>query len=138
MATPRGWGGDLEVMARTESGSGSQPQLGYSGSPSGPKYERWREEFCRRVMTRDIVPLVDGPVQCDITAMPLPRVRMTGASGTPMQFIATKADPDLAHPSGGSFDDHREPCGFLRLCLDFVHRRLKPLRIVVQSSNRLR
>ncbi len=83
-------------MARTETGPGSLPQLGYSGRPSGHDYERWREEFCRRVMTGDIVPLIDGPVQCDITALPLPRIRMSGATGTPMQFIATGADPDHA------------------------------------------
>jgi len=86
-------GGD---MTQAKSGAGGQPRLGYSGSPKGAEYERWREEFCRRVMTGDVVPLIDGPVQCDVTAMPLPRVKMSGAYGTPMQFIATGADPDHA------------------------------------------
>lgn len=83
-------------MTQPKSGAGERPRLGYSGDPKGAEYERWREEFCRRVMTGDMVPLIDGPVHCDVTAMPLPRVKMSGASGTPMQFIATGADPDQA------------------------------------------
>ena len=82
-------------MAQSKSAAG-QPQLGYSGHPAGPEYQQWREEFCRHVMTGDVAPLIDGPVHCHITAMPLPRVKMSGASGTPMQFIATGADPDHA------------------------------------------
>lgn len=72
------------------------PRLGYAGVPSGADYEHWREEFCRRVMAGDIQPLVEGPVRCDITALPLPGVKMSGASGTPMSFVATGADPDKA------------------------------------------
>lgn len=72
------------------------PRLGYSGAPSGPAYESWREEFCRRVMAGDVVPLAEGQVYCDITALPLPKVKMSGASGTPMRFVATGADPDNA------------------------------------------
>lgn len=72
------------------------PRLGYAGAPSGVDYERWREEFCRRVMTGDVVPLAEGPVRCDVTALPLPGVKMSGASGTPMSFVATGADPDNA------------------------------------------
>jgi AraC-like DNA-binding protein len=72
------------------------PRLGYSGDAQGAAYEHWREEFCRRVMTGDVVPLAEGPVRCDVTAMPLPRVKMSGASGTPMQFVATGADADKA------------------------------------------
>lgn len=72
------------------------PRLGYAGVPSGADYERWREEFCRRVMTGDVVPLTEGPVHCDVTALPLPGVKMSGAAGTPMSFVATGADPDKA------------------------------------------
>ena len=36
------------------------PRLGYAGAPSGADYEYWREEFCRRVMTGDVVPLAEG------------------------------------------------------------------------------
>ena len=72
------------------------PRLGYAGTPSGADYECWREEFCRRVMTGDVVPLAEGPVRCDVTALPLPGVKMSGASGTPMSFVATGADPDKA------------------------------------------
>lgn len=71
-------------------------RFGYAGQPDGADYERWREEFCRRVMTRDAVPLTRGTVRCDVSALPLPRVRMTGASVTPMRFVATKIDPEQA------------------------------------------
>lgn len=83
-------------MAQDESPTNAPPRLGYSGDPSGPVYESWREEFCRRVMTGDVVPLAEGPVRCDVTALPLPNVKMSGASGTPMRFLATGADPDRA------------------------------------------
>jgi hypothetical protein len=76
--------------------TGSLPQLGYAGEPGGTAYEAWREEFCRRVMCGDVVPLESGPVRCDITALPLPRVKLSGAAGTPMQFVATGADQDQA------------------------------------------
>jgi AraC-like DNA-binding protein len=74
----------------------TRPTLGYTGSPDGAEYEQWREEFCRRVLTADIEPLQAGPVHCQITAIPLPRVNMSGASGTPMRFVATGTDPDQA------------------------------------------
>jgi AraC-like DNA-binding protein len=83
-------------MAEDEPKTGDAPRLGYAGEPGGVAYESWREEFCRRVMCGDVVPLADGPVRCDITALPLPRVKMSGAAGTPMQFVATGADQDRA------------------------------------------
>ena len=48
------------------------PRLGYAGAPSGADYEYWREELSRRVMTGDVVPLAEGPVRCDVTALQLP------------------------------------------------------------------
>lgn len=82
-------------MTKNESSAGVR-RFGYAGDPDGAGNERWREEFCRRVMTRDAEPLTEGPVRCDVTALPLPRVKMTGASVTPMRFIATKVDADEA------------------------------------------
>ncbi|WP_258769401.1 AraC family transcriptional regulator [Bradyrhizobium arachidis] len=48
------------------------------------------------MLTGDVVPLAEGPVRCDVTALPLPSVKMSGASGTPMSFVATGTDPDNA------------------------------------------
>lgn len=83
-------------MATDSQSIRSAPRLGYAGDPSGLAYDAWREEFCRRVMCGDVAPLAPGPVRCDVTALPLPGLKMSGAAGSPMQFIATGADPDSA------------------------------------------
>lgn len=75
---------------------GDVRRFGYAGEPSGVEYERWREEFCRRVMTRDAVPLTQGSMRCEVAALPLPCVKMTGAFATPMRFVANKVDADHA------------------------------------------
>ncbi|WP_027573573.1 AraC family transcriptional regulator [Bradyrhizobium sp. WSM1743] len=72
------------------------PRLGYAGDPNGPTYDAWREEFCRHVMCGDLAPLASGPVRCDLTALPLPGLKLSGAAGSPMQFVATGADRDNA------------------------------------------
>lgn len=72
------------------------PRLGYAGDPNGPTYDAWREEFCRHVMCGDLAPLASGPVRCDLTALALPGLRLSGAAGSPMQFVVTGADRDNA------------------------------------------
>lgn len=73
-------------MAEDEPETSGPPQFGYSGEASGPGYEFWREEICRRVMVVDIAPLAAGPVRCDSWGALLPQVKMAGAEGTPMAF----------------------------------------------------
>lgn len=82
-------------MTQDEPKTGGGPQFGYSGDPSGPDYEFWREEFCRRVMVVDLTPISDGRVQCDITAAQLPRVRMSCSTGTAMKFTSMGVNDDL-------------------------------------------
>lgn len=78
--------------------SGRPLQFGYSGEPSGPAYEFWREEFCRRVLVADVVPIQPGPIKCRMTAAPLPGISVTHFEGTAAHFIARGGDPggDLA------------------------------------------
>ncbi|CAN7510292.1 AraC family transcriptional regulator [Bradyrhizobium sp. LjRoot220] len=83
-------------MAADNQSNRGGPRLGYTGDPDGPAYDMWREEFCRRVMCGDVAPLATGPVRCDVTALPLPGLMMSGAAGSPMQFVATGADRDNA------------------------------------------
>ena len=83
-------------MATDSQSSRGAPRLGYAGDPHGPAYDKWREEFCRHVMCGDVAPLAPGPVRCDVTALPLPGLMMSGAAGSPMQFVATGADRDSA------------------------------------------
>jgi AraC-like DNA-binding protein len=82
-------------MANDKPKTGSSPQFGYAGDPSGAKYEFWREEFCRRVMVVDLTPISDGPVRCDITPAQLPRVRMSCSTGTAMKFTSMGVNDDL-------------------------------------------
>ncbi|WP_312010980.1 helix-turn-helix transcriptional regulator [Bradyrhizobium sp. AUGA SZCCT0042] len=84
------------LMAADSQSIRGAPRLGYTGDPHGPAYDAWREEFCRRVMCGDVAPLAAGPVRCDVTAVPLPGLKMSGAAGSPMQFVATGADRDSA------------------------------------------
>ncbi|MFT3810909.1 MAG: helix-turn-helix transcriptional regulator [Micropepsaceae bacterium] len=72
------------------------PSLSYRGPAHGPAYEFWREEFLRRVMSGDMAPLADGPIDCNIAALALPGVRLSGASGSPMSFRATGGDKEQA------------------------------------------
>lgn len=71
------------------------PQFGYAGDPSGPAYEFLREEFCRRVMMVDLVPLGDGPVRSTITPRQLPHLGISCSAGTPMRFTSMGANSDL-------------------------------------------
>jgi AraC-like DNA-binding protein len=68
------------------------PQFGYSGDASGPAYEFWREEFCRRVLDADVVPIAPGPVMFKMTAAQLPLVKVTHFEGTATHFIASGFD----------------------------------------------
>lgn len=72
------------------------PRLGYSGDPSGPAYEMWREEFCRRVMAADLAPLSDGSFQCEVKALTLPQATISSCSGTPIRFMTLGASDNLA------------------------------------------
>lgn len=82
-------------MAEDHDDTGGPPQFGYSGEPSGPAYEFLREEFCRRVMEVDLVPLSDGPVHCTITPRQLPQLGISCSTGTPMRFTTMGANSDL-------------------------------------------
>lgn len=72
------------------------PRLGYSGDPSGPTYEMWREEFCRRVMEADLSPLSDGSFRCDVKALMLPQATISSCRGTPIRFMTLGASDNLA------------------------------------------
>ncbi|PJG54940.1 AraC family transcriptional regulator [Bradyrhizobium forestalis] len=73
----------------------TQPQLSFSGDPTGPSYEGWREQFCRQVMGTDFVPIGDGPVHRTIRPAILPRVRLSASHGTPMSFVSMGANDEL-------------------------------------------
>lgn len=82
-------------MTQDEPKTGTAPQFGYDGDPSGAGYEFWREEFCRRVMVVDLTPISDGPVRCDITPAQLPLVCMSCSTGTAMKFTSLGVNDDL-------------------------------------------
>lgn len=67
--------------------------FGFEGDPNGAGYEFWREEFCRRVLDADVVPIAPGPVVFKMTAAPLPLVKTTHFEGTATHFIASGLDP---------------------------------------------
>ena len=67
--------------------------FGFDGDPKGADYECWREEFCRRVLDADVVPITPGPVMFQMTAAPLPLVKATHFEGTATHFIASGFDP---------------------------------------------
>lgn len=71
------------------------PLFGYDGDPSGRDYERWREEFCRRVMVVDLMPIGEGPVHCDIIPAQLPQVRVSCSTGTPIKFTSLGVNDEL-------------------------------------------
>ncbi|WP_025033694.1 AraC family transcriptional regulator [Bradyrhizobium sp. DOA9] len=73
----------------------TQPQLSFSGDPTGPAYEGWREQFCRQVMGTDFVPIGDGPVHRTIRPAILPRVRLSASHGTPMSFVSMGTNDEL-------------------------------------------
>ncbi|MDD1533352.1 AraC family transcriptional regulator [Bradyrhizobium sp. WBOS4] len=73
----------------------TQPQLSFSGDPTGPAYEGWREQFCRKVMGTDFVPIGDGPVHRTITPAILPRLRLSASYGTPMSFVSMGTNDEL-------------------------------------------
>lgn len=72
-----------------------QPQLSFSGDPTGSAYEGWREQFCRQVMGTDFVPVGDGPVHRTIAPAILPRVRLSASYGTPMSFVSMGTNDEL-------------------------------------------
>ncbi|HYD15611.1 MAG TPA: hypothetical protein VEA77_04365, partial [Hyphomicrobium sp.] len=67
-------------------------RFGFDGDPKGANYECWREEFCRRVLDADVVPIAPGPVMFNMTAAPLPLVKATHFEGTATHFIASGLD----------------------------------------------
>lgn len=83
-------------MAQGEAKTDGPLAFGYSGDPSGRAYEFWREEFCRTVMSADLVPIGTGPMRHNVTPIRLPRVRMAGGGGTPMLFRSLGTDDDEA------------------------------------------
>ena len=83
-------------MANGDQAIGGPPRLGYTGDPSGPAYDAWREEFCRRVILADLSPLTAGPFRCDITPLAMPQATMSFCNGTPIRFTSLGASDDLA------------------------------------------
>jgi len=73
----------------------TQPHLAFSGNPTGPAYESWREDFCRLVMATDFVPVGDGPVHRTITPAIFPSLRLSASSGTPMSFVTMGLNDEL-------------------------------------------
>lgn len=66
--------------------------FGFEGDPKSTGYEYWREEFCRRVLDADVVPIAPGPVVFKMTTAPLPLVKATHFEGTATHFIASGLD----------------------------------------------
>lgn len=72
------------------------PSLGYAGEPSGPGYELWREEFCRRVMACDIEPAGVGPFCYRVTPVVLRQVTLSAGTGSAIRFTTLATGGELA------------------------------------------
>lgn len=81
--------------AMSDPSTSSMPVLGYEGEPHGAAYQRWRDEFGRRIMAVDFVPLAPGPLRREITPALLPRMNLSCSTGTPMKFVSTGANNEL-------------------------------------------
>lgn len=69
--------------------------LDYLGPASGVAFERWREEFCRRVMGVDFSPLGDTPLHRQVTPLVLPQLNLSASTGTPVRFTSLGQDDKL-------------------------------------------
>ena len=72
------------------------PQLVYSGETRGPAYERWREEFGRRILATDFSPIGEGAFHRAITPAVLPNVKISASVGSAMTFTTLASSDDLA------------------------------------------
>jgi AraC-like DNA-binding protein len=65
----------------------------YAGKTSGPRYEAWREEFGRRWIRADLIPIPDDYFASEITVSQLSFVTLASMRGTPLHMDRR---PDIA------------------------------------------
>jgi len=72
--------------------SAPPPRLSYAfaGAPSGPAYERWREELCRNFLRVDIAPARPDRVDCRLDMVLMPGAAFCTTSGGALTFSRTR------------------------------------------------
>jgi len=65
----------------------------YAGKTSGPRYEAWREEFGRRWIRADLIPIPDDYVASEVAVSQLSFVTLASMRGTPLHMDRR---PDIA------------------------------------------